>query len=205
MVLLQRVSGLSSGRIFSLWLLMLVAACTGVSITTGQQGFGCNSWHNNYHKVMIVFTTVGVTLKLHGVTIPNNSLVHLDDILYRAPNPVDYNETPTNARPHLHDGALLCVTDLVDCCDVPHTVRGDWYYPDGRTVPSGDIIYPGEYAFLRNRGPNEVRNGRQFYGSVRLFRRYSNPPERGRFRCELPSAADPNVTPILYVNIGESN
>ena len=100
-----------------------------------------------------------------------------------------------DAQSELHDGALLCVTDLEDCCDAPHTVRGDWYYPDGRTVPTVNLsnLYHGS-AFQRNRGPHEVNDGLQFYGSVRLFRRWSNPPERGRFRCEIPSAADPNVT-----------
>ena len=44
-------------------------------------------------------------------------------------------------------------------------------------------------------------NGEQFYGSVRLYRQWS-PAERGRFRCELPSAADLS-NQILYVNIGE--
>ena len=105
---------------------------------------------------------------------------------------------PSNSQPDLHDQALLCVTDLVDCCDAPHTVRGDWYNPDGHTVPSGGI--KGPVTFLINRGPNGVVNGRQFYGSVRLFRRWSN-PERGHYRCELPSAADPNVYQTLYVNI----
>ena len=57
-------------------------------------------------------------------------------------------------------------------------------------------------AFQANRGPNEIINGRQFYGSVRLFRHYSRPPGRGRFQCELPSAADPNANQILYANIG---
>ena len=130
----------------------------------------------------------------------------LDDVLYRAPNREDFNEPPTNARTHLHDGALLCVTDLVDCCTTPCTVHGDWYYPDGSTVSNDNIIVTpggGRHEFLINRGPNEVINGRQFYGSVRLFRRWSNPPQRGRFRCELPSAADPNATQILYANISE--
>jgi hypothetical protein len=127
--------------------------------------------------------------------------VDLDDILYRAPGRQGYDQPPTNAQPLIHDGALLCVTDLVDCCNAPRTVRGDWYYPNGRRVPSGN----GGAAFLRNRGPNELINGRQFYGSVRLFRRWSSPRERGRFRCEIPSAADPNVTQILYANIGELN
>jgi hypothetical protein len=127
--------------------------------------------------------------------------VDLDDILYRAR--IDgFRENPSNANATLHDGALLCVTDLEDCCDVPRTVRGDWYYPDGNIVAFDTQCGQGT-TFRRNRGPNEVINGRQFYGSVRLFRRYSNPPERGRFRCELPSAADPNVNQILYVNIGK--
>ena len=78
----------------------------------------------------------GITLKLHGVTIPNNSLVDLEDVLYRAPDRQGNDQPPTNAHPHLHDGALLCVTDLVDCCDTPHTVHGDWYYPNGSTVPN---------------------------------------------------------------------
>ena len=131
----------------------------------------------------------------------------LDDVLYHAPNHQDFNEPPTNAQTHLHNGALLCVIDLVDCCDTPHTVHGDWYYPDGRTVPNDNIVTPigGPAEFLINRGPNEVINGWQFYGSVCLFRQWSSPPERGRFHCELPSAADPNATQILYANIGELN
>ena len=124
----------------------------------------------------------------------------VDDVLYRAP--IDgFRENPTNDNSELHDQALLCVTDLEDCCDAPRTVRGDWYYPDGSIVLLGTI--DGPVTFQRNRGPNEVINGRQFYGSVRLFRRYSRPPERGRFRCELPSAADPSVNQTLYANIGE--
>ncbi len=142
---------------------------------------------------------------MHGVTIPNNSLVDLDDVLYTAPYPC-CNTNPSNSRSELHDGALLCVTDLEDCCDTPRTVRGDWYYPDGRTVLTGNNINavgPGPAIFLINRGPNEIINGRQFYGSVRLYRRWSGPPERGHFRCELPSAANSSVNQILYVNIGE--
>ena len=147
------------------------------------------------------------------MTIPNNSLVDLDDILYRTSDFYPSVRTtccsinPSNSRPDLHDEALLCVTDLEDCCDAPRTVRGDWYYPDGQTaVPSSgpdNFITDGLPSFLSNRGPNEVRDGRQFYGSVRLFRRWSNPPGRGHFRCEIPSAANPNVTQTLYVNIGE--
>ena len=204
MVFVQRVFGLNGGRLFSLGLLMLTAV-HHVPLTTGQQGvsysiiIAINNMTNYYSQFQLFL--VGVSLKLHGVAIPNNSLVDLDDILYRAPNPC-CNITPSNSRPELHDGALLCVTDLEDCCDAPHTVQGDWYHPNGSIVPSGD---PNDFgpAFLSNRGPHEVNDCRQFYGSVRLFRRWSSPPERGRFRCEIPSAADPNVTQILYANIGE--
>ena len=125
----------------------------------------------------------------------------IDDILYRAL--IDgYREDPTNDNPELHDQALLCVTDLEDCCHAPHTVRGDRYFPDGTVVPLSNHSYLNS-TFQQNRGPNQFVNGRQFYGSVRLYRQWSNPPGRGHFRCELPSAADPNVTQILYANIGE--
>ena len=157
---------------------------------------------NNYYSFCI---TVGVSLKLYGATIPNNSLVDLNDVLYRAPHdPYGRDVLPSNSRPEVHDEALLCVTDLEDCCGAPRTVHGDWYYPDGRKVPIGNDIRGGT-SFLVNRGANEVRNLRQFYGSIRLFRRWSMPQERGRFCCELPSAADPNITQILFVNIGEFN
>ena len=159
-------------------------------------------FNNSSYIIFKENDTVGVSLKLYGIIIPNNSLVDLDDILYRTHH-FGYREVPTNARPDLHDQALLCVTDLEDCCAAPRTVHGDWYYPDGHTVPTGRIT--GPTSFQRNRGPNEVINERQFYGSVRLWRRYSSPPERGRFHCEIPSAADPNVTHTLYVNIGESD
>ena len=125
----------------------------------------------------------------------------VEDILYRAS--IDgYREKPSNANPTLHDEALLCVTDLEDCCETPRTVRGNWYYPDGRIVNINNSI--SGPTFQSNRGPNElVNNNRQFYGSVRLWRRWSNPPERGRFRCELPSAADPSVNQVLYANLGK--
>ena len=132
----------------------------------------------------------------HGVAISNDSLVDVDDLLYRAPQSC-CNEQPSNSNPALHDQALLCVTDLVDCCESPPV--GTWYYPDGRVV---ELDNGGNSEFQANRGPNQVINERQFYGSVRLWRRYSRPPERGRFRCELPSAANSMDSQVVYANIG---
>ena len=90
----------------------------------------------------------------------------------------------------------MCVTDLEDCCESPRTMRGNWYYPDGRTV----VFNTGGGTFQSNRGANEVIGNQQFYGSVRLWRRYT-PPERGLFHCELPDANGINQN--LYVNICE--
>ncbi len=144
------------------------------------------------HNIICV---AGVSLKLRGVTIPNNSLVDLGDLLYR---------TPSDPHPNNANGlqTLMCVTDLVDCCETQG--HGNWYYPSGTGVPF-DTGSDTSRSFLANRGQYEVRmrDGRQFNGSVRIWRRWSDPFGRGRFRCELPSTADPSVNQTLYVNIGE--
>jgi hypothetical protein len=124
---------------------------------------------------------VSVSLRFRGAAIPNDSFVDLDDIMYTAPGTVE-SDLPSNTNPR--DEAVLCVTDLEDCCAAPRTVRGDWYLPDGTRVGFGG----SNAAFQANRGPNEEINGQTVYGSVRLYRRY-NPLQRGRFRCELPNAA----------------
>ena len=145
--------------------------------------------------ILLLLHAVGVSLKLQGTTIPNNSLVAFRDLLYTTPS----DAVPTNNNPAQHDQALLCLTDLKNCCRSQQ--RGNWYYPNGALVLTG-TSHNGT-AFRRNRGSNEMINGRQFYGSVRLWRRFT-PRERGRFRCELPSAAEPRVNQTLNVYICES-
>ena len=158
-------------------------------------------------KLTLAFSfthAAGVSLIFRGETIPSDSFVDLDDVLNIGSRP-----NPTNRNPAIIAESLQCITDLVDCCgresDTPSgimsTVRGNWYFPDGTRVD--EFSRDGSTQFLVNRGPNEEINGQQFYGSVRLFRRFSAVTERGRFRCELPNAADPNVNQILYVNICE--
>ena len=129
----------------------------------------------------------------------------LDDVMYTSPSETNRRAPPSNRNPR--DESLQCITDLVDCCGtesgtpsgIMRTVRGDWYFPDGTTVEST----ASGAVFLANRGPNEVIHQKQFNGSVRLYRRYGNPPGRGRFRCELPSATDPSVNQTLYASICE--
>ena len=87
----------------------------------------------------------------------------------------------------------MCVTDRVACCESPEL--GNWYYPNGtRVVLVDDFIA----RFQSNRGQNEVNGNEQFYGSVRLWQKYT-PNERGLFHCELPDAE--NVIHTLCVNI----
>ena len=133
---------------------------------------------------------VGVSLKLQGVIIPNNSLVDITDILYIEPN----KQIPHNTHPLLHDQALLCITDLEDCCR--SSLRGNWYYPNGNVV---EFDTDGKNsAFWRNRGQNEVIADRHFYGSVCLFRK-DTPPERGQFCCKLPDASNSSQTLCVYI------
>ena len=113
---------------------------------------------------------------------------------------IGHGPSPSNMNPR--DAALQCITDLEDCCGAPRTEHGNWYYPNRSRVYSVEVDKYGP-AFLINRGPNEVINGQQFNGSVRLFRRFSDIPERGRFCCELSSAANPSVNQTLCVNICE--
>ena len=118
----------------------------------------------------------------------------VDDILQF---PESSSTTPANDNEY-HNQSLLCLTDLEDCCNDPHERRGSWYYPNGSEV----TLNVGSTIFQRNRGPNQVLNDQQYYGSVRLYRR-GNPTERGRFHCELPNAANPFVNQTIYVNICE--
>lgn len=110
--------------------------------------YACSLLHNVIIIIIkaIIIATVDVSLKLFGVIVPNNSLVDIDDILYRARiDGSGYREHPTNNNPQLHDQALLYMTDLEDYCDVPHTVRSDWYFPDGNVVPLSYPSWLGSY------------------------------------------------------------
>ena len=120
--------------------------------------------------------------------------MEFDDTLYTSRDSC-CNLEPTNAN-GLHDQTLVCVTDLANCCNTP-IVQGNWYLPNGAIVAND-----GNNQFDSNRGQNEEISGRQFYGSVRIFKRYT-PTQRGRFRCELPSAADPSVNLYAYAYIGK--
>ena len=114
-------------------------------------------------KLVTVLLDTVVSLKLQGVAIPNNSFVHHDDLLYRR-----FDEPyPTNANPELLEQSLLCVTDLVDCCDSPRTVCGHWYFHNGKDV----TLNNRDWAKYRiHRTSNEILNNKHFYGSIGIYR-----------------------------------
>ena len=175
---------------------LLSLALTQVLTVSGQQGniSRCMSDERHYYTRSLLTHTDGAFLELLGVNLPSDSLVEVRDIYDSS---VDgENPTPFNNRPTLH-----CFTDLVNCCNTPRaTGIGEWYFPNGTSL---DFDFPGVVStFRRNRGPNGVFGGETILGVVRLFRR-GLPPERGRFRCEIPTAANPTVNQILYVNICE--
>ena len=105
------------------------------------------------------------------------------------PRPPGFGEAPTNANGRQ---TLMCVNDLVACCETQGL--GNWYYPGGAQVTGGSGA-----TFRTNRGQN-VEDDQSVNGSVRIWRYYT-PPERGVFRCELSDASGVNQS--RYVNICE--
>ena len=114
--------------------------------------------------------------------------MNIEDLPYRRPN----DPVPSNTN-GLHDQALLCVTDLVDCCESPPHGNCDGH----NIIVALDNDQDAKFQSNRSQYSEETNVN----GSVRLWRRLFYPPERGRFRWELPSAANPSVNQTLYVTI----
>ena len=99
-------------------------------------------------------------LSLRGIHITNNSYVDIDDI------------------GEGDDGALLCVTDLMQCCRGSETGGrgglGEWLYPDGTNV----LLERDSDNFYRNREHN----------TVRLNRRNNAISPTGLYCCEVPDS-----------------
>ena len=118
-----------------------------------------------YAKTYITtFSGAGdVWFSLRNNTYQNNSIVTLEDI-------------------GEGDDALLCVTNLTNCCQAP--VRGNWFFPNETTVhSSGDL----NTAFYRTRGEMVVP----------LHRRRGGVD--GIYRCEIPDSME--VTQTIYIGV----
>ena len=90
------------------------------------------------------------------------------------------------------EAALICVTDLTQCCRVGVDTRGDtvlgrWFYPNGTDVPVA-----GEgYDVYSSRGPSIVR----------INRRNNIRSPTGLYCCEVPDAT--NTLRRVCANIGK--
>ena len=85
------------------------------------------------------------------------------------------------------EGRLYCNTISPDCCN---DTAGDWYLPNGERILGGY-----EYSNTTNKF---IRSRDRIFHNIGLYR-FFNPPERGRFWCELPDTNGTNCT--LFVNI----
>ena len=83
-----------------------------------------------------------------------------------------------------HDQALLCMTDLRNCCtgEVGFSI-GNWFFPNGSRVPSAGK----QWDFHRTRGQSVVR----------LHRRRGG--KEGIYHCQVLNAA--NVYQMIYIGV----
>jgi hypothetical protein len=91
------------------------------------------------------------------------------------------------------DDALLCFTDLRECCQkgqsFNNSVVGDWVYPNGIAVGIK----------IRHQGFYKNRN----HSVVRLNRRENITAPTGKFCCEVLDATHQMV--IVCINVNEHN
>ena len=117
-----------------------------------------------------------VKFSLNGIIYQNNSVVTLEKI-------------------GEGDDALLCITDIADCCRRPYTTNnnaiGNWFFPNGTRVPSAGT----QWDFYRSRG----------WRAVHLHKRRGGAD--GIYRCEIPltqSDAE-DVTQTIFIGVYTAN
>ena len=134
----------------------------------------CEQWYTFW----LYFCDVGasffriagdVWFSLNGTIYQNNSIVTLEDI-------------------GEGDDALLCRTDITDCCRPPYTDNyyGNWFFPNGSRVPSSG----SQWDFHRTRGQSVVHLHRRRGGAD------------GIYRCEIPIPQSDAENVILTIFIG---
>ena len=108
-------------------------------------------------------------LELNDVIYPNNSIVQLSDI-------------------GTGNSSLHCHTSLQGCCGTAGMRQGQFYFPNGTTVP----IEGDNYEMYRNRGGDFIRLNRRFPSC-------DTASAVGTYRCEIPDGL--NVTQALYITL----
>ena len=118
-------------------------------------------------------SSTGVYISLRGKTYPQNSNILITDI----------GEGDSDA--------LICHTDLAQCCRLHQTINGsrlgEWFYPDASTVNN----QVSSETFYRSRDSSVVL----------LHRRGSTTSPTGQFCCEVPDASYALIT--TCINLGE--
>ena len=84
------------------------------------------------------------------------------------------------------DNALLCVTNLMNCCEAPNA-SGNWFFPNETRLPSNGK----QWDFHRTRGQMMVVLQRR-RGGV-----------NGIYRCEIPDSN--NVIQTIYIGVYTTN
>ena len=107
-----------------------------------------------------------VCFSLNGTTYQNNSIVNLEDI------------------GEGDDDALLCKTDFTHCCQPS---LGNWYFPNGTTVPGVNVTSGEQWDFYSDRGHMLIRLNRRRNGV------------EGIYRCEIPHSL--NVNQTIYIGV----
>ena len=140
----------------------------------------CWRWYIFFCNIGIFASLIAgdVWFSLNGTTYQNNSIVILEDI-------------------GEGDDALLCMTDVTDCCrPLPDKALGNWFFPNGTRVPSSGH----QWDFHRTRGQSVIRLQRRRGGAD------------GIYRCVIPvpqsDAEDVNQTIFIGVytaSTGESS
>ena len=86
---------------------------------------------------------------------------------------------------------LVCATQFTPCCGTPPNRYGEWYYPNGTSVP----ICITFYHFYRVRRDSTVN----LLGGALLNRRFNALDPTGIFSCIIPDAD--GVEQTLYVGL----
>ena len=107
------------------------------------------------NNILILCHLIGLHFVLRGQPLANNSVIALSDVGELA-------------------NALLCRTNLTNCCGTLPNRFGQFYYPSGAPVP----INNERQGFYRNRGDQEIR----------LHRRSGVVSPTGKYRCEIPDS-----------------
>ena len=134
--------------------------------------------------------STGLYFKINGIIHLPGDIINIFDI---GPQPADHRDPGST---------LVCVTTNVNiaCCrdtDNPHNVChggavGNWYYPDGTTIPnaSNDTAV----ALARFQYTHQLRLGRVTSGSILP----------GEYMCEIPTSIT-GVPIIATITINNGN